>query len=323
MLLIMATWGMKHGAFTLTDYVVLSGFIGFTAEPVMEISEFFSLFQMAKISKQRLKTVYELDQEGTGGTLDPVHGGNIEIKDLVFRYPGAVQDTLRHLDIEIPKGSSAAIVGESGCGKSTLVNLLLRLYDHSEGSIRIGPTDIRHFDLEKLRRQIGYVTQSVTLFDTTIRENIDLEGGFTDHEVMAACELACLGPLLAKLPKGIQSKVGERGSMISGGEKQRIGLARALCSHPSILVLDEPTSAVDPETEREILESLASIRSKRPDLTLITISHNVKMLNGCDLVFYLSKGAVLNRGTHAQLADRDPAYRDLFQLGQPRPWVAA
>ncbi len=219
---------------------------------------------------------------------------------------------LRDFNLEIKAGELVALVGESGSGKSTVVNLLPRFYDIQEGSIKIDGLDIRRATLRSLRMQIGVVTQETFLFNLTVAQNIlyGSEGKGMDH-VMAAAKVANAHDFITQLPKGYDTVIGERGVRLSGGEKQRLAIARALLKDPPILVLDEATSALDTTSEREVQKALDSLMRDR---TTIAIAHRLSTIRHADKIVVIKDGRVVEQGTHVQLMGQDGEYRRLYEM---------
>ncbi len=221
------------------------------------------------------------------------------------------QPVLDALDMEVPAGRHVAIVGRSGSGKSTIVNLLMRFWDPDGGRVLIDGHDIRAATLASLRGQIGTVFQETFVFDTTVRANIALgRQGATDEDVLAAARAAQLEDWIGTLPGGIDSVLGERGARMSGGQRQRLAIARALIRDPSILILDEATSALDAETESEVLDILEAARSTR---TVISITHRLSVAARGDYVFVVEDGTVVAQGTHRELVTAGGLYQRLYE----------
>ncbi|HEX7642496.1 MAG TPA: ABC transporter ATP-binding protein [Burkholderiaceae bacterium] len=244
---------------------------------------------------------------------NPVHlekiEGRIELREVGFRYGNRAVN--RGISLSIAPGEMVGLVGHSGSGKSTLVNLICRFYDVAEGSIRVDGVDIRSLPLSKYRSNIGLVLQEPFLFFGTIAENIAYgKPDATRAEIIAAARAAHAHEFILRLPQGYDSMVGERGQGLSGGERQRISIARALLIDPRILILDEATSSVDSETEKEIQKALENLVQGR---TTIAIAHRLSTLNMADRLVVLDRGQVVEEGPHDELMAREGAYYRLYQ----------
>jgi ATP-binding cassette subfamily B protein/subfamily B ATP-binding cassette protein MsbA len=225
-----------------------------------------------------------------------------------FHYePG--RPVLRDISLRLRHGETLAIVGPNGCGKTTLANLIPRFYDPVSGAIRLGGVDLRELKLRDLRRRIGMVTQQTVLFDDTIRDNIRYGAlHASDEEVVEAAKKAHLHRFIESLENGYDTNVGERGGRLSGGQRQRIALARAILRNPAILILDEATSEIDPESERMIHIALESFIRDR---TTIVITHRMSTLALADRILVMDDGAIADMGVHDELMGRCPLYRRL------------
>ena len=206
----------------------------------------------------------------------------------------------------MPSGSTTALVGPTGAGKSTIANLLLRYYDVEKGSVSIGGINVRDFSLSTLRSNIGLVSQDPFLFDTTIKENLLLASpSSSNEEIVAALEIASAWNFVQKLPEGLDTLIGERGIRLSMGEKQRLTLARAILKSPPIVILDEATSSVDVETERQIQIALNKLTKNR---TTLIIAHRLSTIREADQIIFLSHGEIKEQGTHQNLIGINGAY---------------
>jgi ATP-binding cassette subfamily B protein len=235
--------------------------------------------------------------------------GHVRIENVTFAYPGADRDAVAGVDLDIPAGSTLALVGETGSGKTTLGALVARLYDPASGTVRIDGIDIRDMRLTDLARLVGVVSQETYLLHTTVRENLRYaKPDVTDTEIEAVARAAQIHDLIAGLPDGYGTMVGSRGHRFSGGEKQRLAIARTLLRDPRVLVLDEATSALDTETERAVQQAFDRLAQGR---TTITIAHRLSTVRHADQIVVLDHGRVVEAGTHTSLLAGQGRYADL------------
>jgi ATP-binding cassette subfamily B protein len=240
--------------------------------------------------------------------------GEVRLHDVSFRYDGAGSDqaaswTLRHIDLDVPAGTRTAIVGETGSGKTTLGYLVARLYEAQEGRVTVDGVDIRDMSLASLAATVGVVSQETYLFHASVRENLRFaRPEAADEEVEAAARTARIHDLVASLPQGYDTIVGERGYRFSGGEKQRMAIARTVLRNPPVLVLDEATSSLDTQTEYAVQAELERLAEGR---TTITIAHRLSTVRDADQIVVLDKGQIVERGTHDELLERGGAYAAL------------
>jgi ATP-binding cassette subfamily B protein len=230
----------------------------------------------------------------------------VRIEDVSVAYPGADRPAVSGIDLDVPAGSALALVGETGSGKTTLASLIARLYDPGSGSVRIDGIDVRDIRLTDLAAIVGVVSQETYLLHTTVRENLRYaKPGATDAEIEDAARAAQIHDLIAGLPDGYDTMVGSRGYRFSGGEKQRLAIARTLLRDPRVLVLDEATSALDTETERAVQKAFDALAQGR---TTITIAHRLSTVQGADQIAVLDHGRVIETGTHASLVSDNGRY---------------
>jgi subfamily B ATP-binding cassette protein MsbA len=238
------------------------------------------------------------------------NGNDIVFENLDFNYGD--KPVLRNINLTIKSGQLVALVGASGSGKTTLANLLLRFYDPQNGAIRIGGTDIREISTEDLRNHIAVVSQEATLFDETIRRNIELgRPGATTEEIVAAARHANAYDFIMEKPTGFDTLIGEKGIMLSGGQRQRIAIARAVLRNAPILILDEATSALDNEAERIVQAALDDLMKERATLC---IAHRLSTIRHADLIVVFDQGRIVETGRHEELLGRDGVYRRLYEL---------
>ncbi len=232
--------------------------------------------------------------------------GEVRFEDVSFRYEEDGAPTLRGVSLDVPAGTTTAIVGETGSGKTTLGYLVARLYDVSGGRVTIDGVDVRDLSFQSLAATVGLVSQETYLFHATIAENLRFaHPAATDDELVRAARAARIHDLIVSLPEGYETVVGERGYRFSGGEKQRIAIARTILRNPPVLVLDEATSALDSETERAVQEALDSLAEGR---TTIAIAHRLSTVRGADEIVVLDGGRIAERGTHEQLLEAGGRY---------------
>jgi ATP-binding cassette, subfamily B, bacterial len=249
---------------------------------------------------------------------DPVHpveidpaqiAGQVSLTGVSFSYPGADRPAVTGIDLDVPAGGTLALVGETGSGKTTLASLISRLYDPTSGSVRIDGIDIRDFRLADLAAVVGVVSQETYLLHTTVRENLRYaRPEATDAEIEDAARAAQIHDLISGLPDGYDTMVGSRGHRFSGGEKQRIAIARTLLRNPRVLVLDEATSALDTETERAVQKAFDNLAQGR---TTITIAHRLSTVRNADQIVVLDHGQIAEAGTHTSLIAGQGRYAGL------------
>ncbi|MGI4895291.1 MAG: ABC transporter ATP-binding protein [Janthinobacterium lividum] len=242
--------------------------------------------------------------------------GHVEFRDVEFRYPGAEHPTVTGIDVDVPAGSSLAIVGATGSGKTTLGYLLARLYDVDAGAVLVDGHDVRDVTARSLSDALGVVTQETFLLHASVADNLRFaRPGASDEDIHRAARIAQVDDVISALPQGYDTVVGERGYRFSGGEKQRIALARTVLRDPPVLLLDEATSALDTRTERAMASALEELSSGR---TTVTIAHRLSTVRDADQIVVLDHGRIVERGTHAQLIGLAGYYADLVQADEAR-----
>jgi ATP-binding cassette, subfamily B, multidrug efflux pump len=301
-----------NGSITVGEFVAFGAYLAMLHWPMIALGWVVNLFERGDASMGRLLEI--LDAKPEIGDDDaaqdvPAVRGHVRFSGLTFAY--ADRPVLHDIDLDVPAGSTVAIVGPTGSGKSTLVSLVARLFEAPPGTVLVDGRDVRSVPLAMLRKGVGFVPQETFLFSATVRENIAF--GLLapdDARVEWAAGVAQLARDVADFPKGYDTFVGERGITLSGGQKQRTALARALAVDPAILVLDDALSSVDTHTEEEILRGLRGVMSTR---TTFVVSHRVSTVKGADLIVVLKDGRIVERGTHAELVGRGGFYADLHR----------
>lgn len=280
--------------------------------PVTSLGWITSIVQRAAASQTRINEF--LDQKNDILSTEDATteiAGKITLENVTFTYPDSSNAALQNISFEVESGQSLAIIGTTGSGKSTIANLLMRMYDVSSGRILIDDKDIKAFDIQYLRKQIGYVPQDVFLFSDTIANNIGFGLDTVPEEtVMQAAKDAEVYENIVNFPAGFETRLGERGITLSGGQKQRVSIARAIAKDPTILLLDDCLSAVDTKTENAILNALKKIMVGR---TSIIISHRVSSAKLADLIIVLDDGRLVEKGTHESLLESKGVYAELYE----------
>jgi subfamily B ATP-binding cassette protein MsbA len=243
--------------------------------------------------------------------------GRIEFENVTFRYSTGVTDAVRDINLHIESGKTYALVGASGAGKSTILSLILRLYDPTSGAVKIDGHNLRTLTQKSLREQIGLVTQETFLFHDTIFKNIQFgRPNATSEEVYAAAQTAFAHEFILAQPDGYDTVIGDKGCLISGGQQQRLAIARALLKNAPILLLDEATSSLDTESEKQIQKALEKLAAGR---TVIAIAHRLSTILSADKIVVLDHGSIKEIGTHAELLEKSGYYRRLYDLQFNQP----
>lgn len=305
------------GQVTLGRFVAFNQYLGMLVWPMIALGDSITLFSQGRAAIERIGQVFREipDIQDAEDLLDVEHlYGTIDIQNVTFSYGEDFQPALKNMNLHIEQGETLAILGRTGAGKSTLVNLLLRLYDIHEGQILFDGHPIARIPLEVLRSHIAYVPQDSYLFSDTLENNIAFgkkEATLTD--VIEACQDACVHDNIIDFPQQYQTIVGERGVTLSGGQKQRCAIARALLKDAPVLILDDSLSAVDTDTENQILENL---KSRRQNQTTIMIAHRISTVKNADHILVLDEGECKEYGTFDELMAQNGIFKEMYDKQQ-------
>jgi subfamily B ATP-binding cassette protein HlyB/CyaB len=309
------------GAYSVFDQTLTVGSLiafqmlaGKVVSPLVQIVSLVHEYQEAALSVRMLGNIMNHPTEGLreSGGLEPQINGRIEFEGVTFRYGSGGAPALDNLNFNLPAGKVLGVVGRSGSGKTTLTRLIQGLYPVQEGVIRFDGVDVREIDLAYLRQHCGIVLQDSFLFRGTVKENISVtKPSATFDEIMDAARIAGADEFIERLPQGYDTLLEENGSNLSGGQKQRLSIARAVLPKPSILILDEAASALDPESETIFMKNLNDLVADR---TVIIVSHRLSTLTNADAIMVMDRGQIIDAGPHQELLQRCSIYRDLWKL---------
>ena len=303
-----------NGEITLGDFVSFNAYLTMLIRPMVTLGFIVNTFERGAASMERINKIFDekpeiYDDEDVRDDIKTVQG-EIEFRELTFAYPDS-PPVLKNINLKIPSGATVAIVGPTGCGKTTLVNLLARIYQAERGTLFVDGVDIHNIPVKTLRSNIGFIQQEPFLFSDLLRNNIAYGNeNASEVQIKEASHAADLLTQIEEFPDGLQTFLGERGVTISGGQKQRTALARAILISPNILVLDDAFASVDTHTEDTILTHLKDIMADR---TTILISHRISTVKSADLIVVLKDGEIVERGTHEELLVQNGIYANIHE----------
>ena len=294
----------------------LTGFLSYVMQVInslMMISNVFLMLTRSLASARRIREVLE-EQPALADPAQPVEtvpSGQIDFDDVSFQYSrDAEKPALSHVDLHIPAGATVGVIGGTGSAKSTLVQLIPRLYDATQGTVRVGGIDVKDYDLDTLRNSVSMVLQKNVLFSGTIKDNLRWgDPDATDEEMIRACRLACADDFIQGFPDKYDTYIEQGGTNVSGGQKQRLCIARALLKKPQILILDDSTSAVDTHTDAMIRKAF---REEIPGTTKFIIAQRISSIEDADLILVMDGGRIVDQGTHEELLKSSTIYQEVY-----------
>jgi ABC-type multidrug transport system fused ATPase/permease subunit len=302
------------GTMTAGALTVYLAYLAKFFKPVKDLASMTSAIAQTTVALERIQKILSADAiipEHPEATNPGRVKGAITFENIAFGYDDETQ-VLRDVSFKIEPGQVVGIVGPTGSGKSTVLSLVPRFYDPNGGRILIDGIDVATFKLDALRSQVGFVLQETVLFRGTIRENIAYgRSGATEEEIIAAAKIANADEFISRMPHGYDTVVGERGDTLSGGQRQRIGIARAVIRNSPIMILDEPTAALDTESEHLVIDGLRQLMKGR---TVIMIAHRLSTISEADKIVVLKDGVVAEEGSHSELLARDGVYAELHRI---------
>ena len=291
-----------------SDMVVFTSYAMQVVMAFMMLTIIFIILPRAAVSAKRILEVFEMKESIKDGDKTPDSNvkGCIEFRDVSFKYPDAGDYVLEHISFSAKQGETVAIIGSTGSGKSTLLNLIPRFYDATEGEVLIDGLNVKDYNLKELRNKLGYVPQKAVLFSGTVENNIDFES--SEKDIEHAARIAQAEEFIAKMEDGYQAHIAQGGTNVSGGQKQRLSIARAVCAKPEIYLFDDSFSALDYRTDRILRKAL---REETADVTNIIVAQRIGTIMDADLILVLDEGKMVGKGTHAELMKNCSVYQEI------------
>ena len=310
LLLVFAYYRIQSQAMTIGGFIQFAAALALLMDPIRKYSQANVKLGQGLAAADRINQILDLEEEIDRGTImKKTFEKEIVVSNVTFGYGEA--DVLKDFSLRVKKGQKIALVGLSGSGKSTLINLLLGLYPLAKGQITIDGDKLSDIHLKSLRSLFGLVSQDIFLFHDTIRANLTIGGNFSDDEIKRALEVSYASEFVNKLPKGLETVIGDRGAKLSGGQQQRLTIARAFLQNTDILLFDEATSALDNESEKVVQKALEAIAGNK---TVIAVAHRLSTIQDYDRIFVLKDGRLVEEGTHRELIANESEYKKLYEL---------
>ena len=297
---------------TFSDIVVFGTYATYVIMSIMMMVMIMMLLPSAQVSAQRINAVLDTDPSLVqGGRSEAPERGTVEFRDVFFHYPNSPKDVLSHISFRVERGQTLAIIGATGSGKTTLISLIARFYDATGGQVLVDGADVREYAFDALYDRLGYVTQRAVLFSGDVESNVRFgqsAGDASEEAVYRALDLAQATEFVAKLPQGIHAPIAQGGANVSGGQKQRLSIARALARQPEILIFDDSFSALDYRTDARLRAGLAR---ELGDTTRIIVAQRIGTIRNADLILVLKDGDIIEQGTHEELMKTCPVYQEI------------
>ncbi len=308
--ILFAYFRIKYHGMTIGDFIQFVAALALLMDPIRKFSQANVKVGQGIAALERINDILHLEEEKDFGSYKPQHfHSEIIVDNVTFSY--GESNVIQNLSLNIKKGQKVALVGLSGSGKSTLINLLLGLYPIAHGQILIDGHPLHEIKLRELRKLFGLVSQDIFLFHDSIKANLAIGGHFSDADIRKALEVSYASEFVDRLPKGLDTVIGDRGAKLSGGQQQRLTIARAFLQNTDILLFDEATSALDNESEKVVQQALEAIAGNK---TVIAVAHRLSTIQEYDQIFVMKEGRLVEQGTHGELIESSGEYKKLYEL---------